>query len=69
MPRSPRKLASRHLQSPDGMLGRICVRNSFCREPKLNNCSRKAVCYEEGQAYRCECARGYIGASLAFSVS
>uniref|UniRef100_A0A183C216 EGF-like domain-containing protein n=1 Tax=Globodera pallida TaxID=36090 RepID=A0A183C216_GLOPA len=51
-------------QSPEGMLGRICVRNSFCRDPKLNNCSRKAVCYEEGEGYRCECARGYVDKSL-----
>ncbi|KAF7632829.1 hypothetical protein Mgra_00007760 [Meloidogyne graminicola] len=50
-------------QSPDSVQGRICVRNSFCRDPKLNNCSRKAVCYEEGQGYRCECARGYIDKS------
>ncbi|KAL3070193.1 hypothetical protein niasHT_039386 [Heterodera trifolii] len=50
-------------QSPDGLQGRICVRNSFCRDPKLNNCSRKAVCYEEGQGYRCECARGYVDKS------
>ncbi|KAK6743395.1 hypothetical protein RB195_010571 [Necator americanus] len=50
-------------QSPDGQRGRICVRNNACRDPKLNTCSRNAICYDEAKGYRCECARGFIDRS------
>uniref|UniRef100_A0A158RCP8 VWFA domain-containing protein n=1 Tax=Thelazia callipaeda TaxID=103827 RepID=A0A158RCP8_THECL len=50
-------------QSPAGKKGRICVRNSACRDPRLNNCSRNAICYDELKGYRCECARGYVDRS------
>uniref|UniRef100_A0AC34QH72 Uncharacterized protein n=1 Tax=Panagrolaimus sp. JU765 TaxID=591449 RepID=A0AC34QH72_9BILA len=46
-------------QSPAGTQGRICVRNNACRDPRLNNCSRNAICYDEPKGYRCECIRGY----------
>ncbi|KHN76197.1 Transmembrane cell adhesion receptor mua-3 [Toxocara canis] len=50
-------------QSPEGKRGRICVRNNACRDPRLNNCSRNAICYDEPKGYRCECARGYVDRS------
>ncbi|KAK0416184.1 hypothetical protein QR680_012332 [Steinernema hermaphroditum] len=50
-------------QSPEGTEGRICVRNNACRDPRLNTCSRNAVCYDEPKGYRCECARGYVDRS------
>uniref|UniRef100_F1KPJ6 Transmembrane cell adhesion receptor mua-3 n=1 Tax=Ascaris suum TaxID=6253 RepID=F1KPJ6_ASCSU len=50
-------------QSPEGKKGRICVRNNACRDPRLNNCSRNAICYDEPKGYRCECARGYVDRS------
>ncbi|OZC08479.1 hypothetical protein X798_04540 [Onchocerca flexuosa] len=50
-------------QSPSGKKGRICVRNSPCRNPRLNNCSRNAICYDEPKGYRCECAHGYVDRS------
>ncbi|KAK6036030.1 EGF-like domain protein, partial [Cooperia oncophora] len=48
---------------PNGQRGRICVRNNACRDPKLNTCSRNAICYDEARGYRCECARGFIDRS------
>uniref|UniRef100_A0A7E4VNX4 Transmembrane cell adhesion receptor mua-3 n=1 Tax=Panagrellus redivivus TaxID=6233 RepID=A0A7E4VNX4_PANRE len=50
-------------QSPSGKQGRICVRNNACRDPRLNNCSRNAICYDEPKGYRCECIRGYLDRS------
>ncbi|KAK6012089.1 EGF-like domain protein, partial [Ostertagia ostertagi] len=50
-------------QSPNGQKGRICVRNNACRDPKLNTCSRNAICYDEARGYRCECIRGFIDRS------
>ncbi|KHJ76705.1 EGF-like domain protein, partial [Oesophagostomum dentatum] len=34
-----------------------------CRDPKLNTCSRNAICYDEARGYRCECARGFVDRS------
>lgn len=50
-------------QSPQGTEGRICVRNNACRDPRFNNCSRNAICYDEPKGYRCECTRGYVDKS------
>lgn len=50
-------------QSPSDKKGRICVRNSACRDPRLNNCSRNAICYDEPKGYRCECAHGFVDRS------
>uniref|UniRef100_A0A8R1I3Q6 EGF-like domain-containing protein n=2 Tax=Caenorhabditis japonica TaxID=281687 RepID=A0A8R1I3Q6_CAEJA len=50
-------------QSPSGQKGRVCVRNNACRDPKLNSCSRNAICYDEMRGYRCECKRGFIDRS------
>ena len=52
-------------QSPAGMQGRICTRVRNCVDPKLNNCSRNAICYDErsGGGYRCECSRGFLDKS------
>uniref|UniRef100_A0AC35GEY8 Notch n=1 Tax=Panagrolaimus sp. PS1159 TaxID=55785 RepID=A0AC35GEY8_9BILA len=46
-------------QSPQGTQGRICVRNNACKDPRLNNCSRNAICYDEPKGYR----SGYVDRS------
>ncbi|VDN55231.1 unnamed protein product [Dracunculus medinensis] len=56
-------------QSPEGKKGRICVRNNACRDSRLNNCSRNAICYDELKGYRCECTRGFIDRSPIPSLS
>lgn len=38
--------------------------DNACRDPKLNNCSRNAICYDEAKGYRCECIRGYLDKSI-----
>ncbi|VDN35826.1 unnamed protein product, partial [Gongylonema pulchrum] len=44
--------------------GRVCgTPDSACRDPRLNNCSRNAICYDEPKGYRCECAHGYVDRS------
>ncbi|CAD5215432.1 unnamed protein product [Bursaphelenchus okinawaensis] len=54
-------------QSPQNTEGRICVRNNACRDPRFNNCSRNAICYDEPKGYRCECIRGFVDKSPAGS--
>uniref|UniRef100_A0A914WTS8 EGF-like domain-containing protein n=1 Tax=Plectus sambesii TaxID=2011161 RepID=A0A914WTS8_9BILA len=39
------------------------VTDNECRDPRLNNCSRNAICYDEPRGYRCECSRGYVDRS------
>lgn len=39
------------------------IADNACRDPRLNNCSRNAICYDEPKGYRCECARGYVDRS------
>lgn len=39
------------------------ILDNACRDSRLNNCSRNAICYDEPNGYRCECSRGYIDRS------
>lgn len=50
-------------QSPGSQKGRVCVRNNACHDPRLNTCSRNAICYDEPRGYRCECKRGFMDRS------
>jgi hypothetical protein len=50
----------------DGWLITVTVIISIdnaCRDSRLNNCSRNAICYDEARGYRCECVRGYVDRS------
>lgn len=41
----------------------VLVLDNACRDPKLNTCSRNAICYDERKGYRCECIPGYVDRS------